>query len=56
MEGAFCLLIEIRAPHVPPFDRAITGLLHAGTVEHEDTAGRFIEDHDTSGAESSWHM
>lgn len=34
---------EISAPRVPPFDRATIGLLHAGAVEYEDTAGRFIE-------------
>ena len=34
---------EISAPRVPPFDRATIGLLRAGAVEYEDTAGRFIE-------------
>lgn len=37
------MLIEISAPRVPLFDRATIGHLHAGTVEHQDTAGRFIE-------------
>lgn len=34
---------EIITPRVPPFHRATIGLLHAGAVEYEDTAGRFIE-------------
>jgi hypothetical protein len=34
---------EIITTHVPPSDRATIGLLHAGAVEYEDTAGRFIE-------------
>jgi hypothetical protein len=45
---------EIRDPRVPPLDRATTGLLHAGTVEYEDTAGRFIEA--MMPGLSSWHM